>query len=131
MFQTKTIGACGFEISALVLCACFGFRASDFELGVPMRRCYLVCYDIREAKRLRRVHRICKGFGEPWQFSVFFCVLRDIDRVRLQTALESEMNLKEDQTLLIDLGGDEEQAREAAAVIGKSRALPEPGMIVI
>lgn len=96
-----------------------------------MRRCYLVCYDIRDAKRLRRVHRVMKGYGEPWQYSVFFCVLRDIDRVRMQSDLESEMNLNDDQTLVIDLGGDEEQAREAAAVIGKSRALPEPGIIVI
>ena len=29
-----------------------------------MRRCYLVCYDIRDQKRLRRVHKIMKGFGE-------------------------------------------------------------------
>lgn len=72
-----------------------------------------------------------KGYGEPWQFSIFFCVLRDIDRVRMQTALEAEMNLKDDQTLVIDLGGDEQQAREAAAVIGKPRPLPEPGMLVI
>jgi CRISPR-associated protein Cas2 len=88
-----------------------------------MRRAYLVCYDVREAKRLRRVHKTLKGFGEPWQYSVFFCCLRDIDRVRMQTALEAELNLKEDQCLILDLGGDETAARDAAVTLGES--LPE------
>lgn len=97
-----------------------------------MRRCYLVIYDIREPKRLRQVHKVCKGYGEPWQFSVFFCCLREIDRVRLQSDLESEMNLKEDQAMLIDLGGDEDKARDAAEVIGQARLdPPKSGMVVI
>lgn len=97
-----------------------------------MRRCYLVIYDIRHPRRLRRVHRVCKGYGEAWQFSVFFCCLREIDRVRLQTDLESEMNLKEDQAMLIDLGADEDKARDAAEVIGQARLDPPPsGLVVI
>lgn len=88
-----------------------------------MRRCYIVCYDIREPKRLRRVNKILKGYGEAWQFSVFFCVLKDIDRVRLQNDLEEEMNKKEDQVIIIDLGPNEKVARSAATVIGQS--LPE------
>ena len=72
----------------------------------PMRRCFLVCYDIRDAKRLRRVHTIVKGYGESWQYSIFFCVLKSIDRVRLQAELEEVMNLHDDQCLLIDLGED-------------------------
>ena len=84
-----------------------------------MRRCYLVCYDIRDPKRLRRVHRIMKGFGETWQYSVFFCVLRSIDRVRLQSALEIEMNLKLDKALILDLGEDERASREAATILGQ------------
>ena len=27
-----------------------------------MRRCYLVCYDIREPKRLRRIHKFMKAY---------------------------------------------------------------------
>lgn len=85
-----------------------------------MRRCYLVCYDIREPKRLRHVHKVMKGYGEPWQYSVFFCVLRDIDRVRMQSDLENEMNLKEDQALILELGEDETASRQAATTIGQS-----------
>lgn len=96
-----------------------------------MRRCYLVCYDVRDPRRLRRVHRVLRGYGEPWQYSVFFCVLKDIDRVRLQSDLEDEMNLKDDQALLIDLGADERKARETAAVIGHPMAGPDSRTVVV
>lgn len=96
-----------------------------------MRRCYLVCYDIRDAKRLRRVFKTMQGYGEHWQFSIFFCVLKDIDRVRLQVALEAEMNLKQDQVLLVDLGPNEHEARKAATVLGQPLPQAESGMIVV
>nr|QBM02858.1 CRISPR-associated endoribonuclease Cas2 [uncultured archaeon] len=96
-----------------------------------MRRCYLVCYDICDPKRLRRVFKILKGYGEHWQFSIFFCVLKDIDRVRLQSDIEAETNLKEDQTMIIDMGPDEEAAREAATVLGQALPRQEIGIIVI
>ena len=94
-----------------------------------MRRCYLVCYDIRDPKRLRRVHKTMKGYGESWQYSVFFCVLKDIDRVRMQTDLEAQMNLRNDQVLIIDMGSDEEASREATTTVGK--ALPDMKMGVV
>lgn len=96
-----------------------------------MRRCYLVCYDIRDPKRLRRVHKVLKGYGEAWQFSVFFCVLKDIDLVRLQSDLEEQMNLKEDQTMIVDLGPDEEEAKKATIVIGHALPEQDTGIVVI
>jgi len=96
-----------------------------------MRRCYLVCYDIRDPKRLRRVHKVLKGYGEAWQFSVFFCVLKDIDRVRLQTDLEEQMNQKEDQAMILDLGPNEKEAREAATVIGLPLPEQDSGIVVV
>lgn len=96
-----------------------------------MRRCYLVCYDIRNARRLRRVHKLMKGYGEPWQYSVFFCVLKEIDRVRMQSELETEMNLREDQALVIELGDDEGRSREMATAIGQSLPEQESGTVVI
>lgn len=96
-----------------------------------MRRCYLVCYDVRDDKRLRRIHRLMKAYGEPWQYSVFYCTLKAIDRVRLENAAREVLNLKEDQLLIVDLGANEEAARESATVLGP--ALPEQasGMVVI
>ena len=96
-----------------------------------MRRCYLVCYDIRSPKRWRQVFRIMKGHGEHWQYSVFFCVLKPIDRVRMQTLLECAMNLKEDQTMIIDLGPDEDLARANAIALGQPKAVPLKGTVVL
>ena len=71
-----------------------------------MRRCYLVCYDIRNQKCWRQIFKIMNGHGEHWQFSVFFCVLKEIDRVRMQTQLG---------------GGDESEGRS----IGDHRSWAE------
>ena len=96
-----------------------------------MRRCYLVCYDVRDPKRLRRVHRLMKAYGEGWQYSVFYCTLKAIDRVRMEAGLRETMNLKEDQVLIVDLGGNEDAARESATVLGPSVPEQESGVVVI
>lgn len=96
-----------------------------------MRRCYLVCYDISDPKRLRRIHKVLKGYGEAWQFSIFFCTLKEIDRVRLQTDLEEHMNQKEDQAMIIDLGSNEKEARAAATVIGHPLPEQQSGILVV
>lgn len=96
-----------------------------------MRRCYLVCYDVRDDKRLRRVHRLMKAYGEPWQYSVFYCTLKAIDRVRLETALRDTANLKEDQVLIVDLGANEDAARESSTFLGINVPDQESGMVVI
>ncbi len=51
-------------------------------------RPYLVCYDIRDPDRLRRVHRCMREWGLPLQYSVFYCRLRPQGQRRLQRALQ-------------------------------------------
>lgn len=84
----------------------------------------MVCYDIRDPKRLNRVRRLMKGYGKFWQYSVYFCVLRAVDRVRMQARLEQIMNLREDRVMVTDLGEDESSARESVCEIGER--LPKP-----
>jgi len=86
---------------------------------------------VRDPKRLRRVHKLMKAYGEPWQYSVFYCTLKAIDRVRLETALRETMNLKEDQVLIVDLGGNEDAARESSMFLGVGMPERESGMVVI
>lgn len=86
-----------------------------------MRRSYLLCYDIADPKRLRRTHRVAKSYGEPWQYSVFYCVLSDIDRVRLENDLAEIIHHGEDQVLIIDLGLRDDVVRDAVTTLG-----PEP-----
>lgn len=96
-----------------------------------MRRCYLICYDICNDKRLRRIHKLMKAYGEPWQYSVFYCALKAIDRVRLEAQAREILNLKEDQLLIVDLGSNEDSARAAATVLGQSLPEQEGGVVVI
>jgi CRISPR-associated protein Cas2 len=96
-----------------------------------MRRCYLVCYDVRNDKRLRRIHKVMKAYGEPYQYSVFYCTLKAIDLVRLENTAREILNLKEDQFLIVDLGSNEEAARESFVVLGQSLPEVESGMVVI
>ena len=69
-----------------------------------MRRHYLVCYDIRETRRLRRVHKIVRNFGPPMQYSVFACRLTDRARADLERQLLDAIDTRSDNVLIIDLG---------------------------
>lgn len=94
-----------------------------------MRRSYLLCYDIANAKRLRRTHRLAKAYGEPWQYSVFYCVLSAIERVRLERDLAQIINHAEDQVLIIDLGLRDDAVRSTVTTLGPS--LPEAASRVV
>ena len=47
---------------------------------------FLICYDICDPKRLRRVHKAVRDVGIPVQFSVF---LADLKQVELDTLIET------------------------------------------
>ena len=95
------------------------------------RRCYLVSYDIADPARLRRVFRTMKGYGEHWQLSVFFCVLRELDHARMKEHLRDIINQREDQVLVLDLGSDEDRARGTAEVLGQALPPPPSGFLVV
>jgi CRISPR-associated protein Cas2 len=72
-----------------------------------------------------------KGYGEHWQLSIFFCVLRAIDRVRLERDLKEVIHQREDQVMLVDLGPDESAARESVAVLGQPLPYAAPTLLVV
>ncbi len=65
---------------------------------------YLVCYDIRDDARLRRVARLLEGYGDRLQYSVFRCRLtpREEERLRWELTRETE---REDGWLIVPLCG--------------------------
>lgn len=69
-----------------------------------MEHTYLVCYDIRDPRRWRKVHRAMKGIGEWLQLSVFHCRLTREKHLRMQDRLGEIINRSEDHLLIIDLG---------------------------
>ncbi|MDR3228894.1 MAG: CRISPR-associated endonuclease Cas2 [Puniceicoccales bacterium] len=68
------------------------------------RRNYIVTYDIRDPKRLRKVFQTCRDFGQHLQFSVFECDLTDTEKTQFEQKLRTIIKHDEDQVLFIDLG---------------------------
>lgn len=66
---------------------------------------YLVCYDIADPKRLRKVAKICEDFGYRKQLSVFLVRVSATDFVRLRTRLYDVIHLEDDQVLFLPLCG--------------------------
>ena len=67
-------------------------------------RAYILSYDIANPKRLRAMHKLAKAFGRPVQYSVFACLLRREDRVRLAARIQALINRAEDRVIILDLG---------------------------
>ena len=62
-----------------------------------MRQCYLVCYDICDEKRLRKVFKIMRGYGDHLQYSVFERQFTGRDLARCRAELANVINNGEDQ----------------------------------
>ncbi len=69
-----------------------------------MRRSYLVTYDITNDKRLKKIFKEMKDYGEHLQYSVFLCELNEVERIRMESGVKSIMNEKDDQVIILDLG---------------------------
>jgi CRISPR-associated protein Cas2 len=74
-----------------------------------VRRLFIVAYDISDPKRLRRVFRTLKGFGDHLQLSVFRCDISESQRLRLVAMLSSIIDAAHDQVIFVDLGPSQGQ----------------------
>ena len=83
-----------------------------------MRTTYLVCYDIRDDKRLRKVAKVCEDFGERLQYSVFECDLAESERVRLTGRLSAVIHHEDDQVLFVSLGPAEGRGDRVVQALG-------------
>ena len=95
------------------------------------RRRYLVAYDIRDDRRLRRVHKTVKGFGWSMQYSVFICDLDRVELTRLKMALADEIHHFADSVAFIDLGDPAERGVQCFDFLGPPPKLPVAGPLII
>jgi CRISPR-associated protein Cas2 len=86
---------------------------------------YLVAYDIRHPRRLRRVHRVATDHGEPLQYSVFVCDLTAVELVALKRALLAEIKTTEDSVGIFDLGAPASRGVQCIEFLGVRRELPD------
>jgi CRISPR-associated protein Cas2 len=85
---------------------------------------YLLAYDIRQSKRLRRVHQVAMTYGQPLQYSVFVCDLTKVELIDLRSDLLKEMKTDEDSVGIFDLGLPTGRGLECVEFIGTRRPLP-------
>jgi CRISPR-associated protein Cas2 len=96
-----------------------------------MRRLYLVAYDITNPKRLRRVHKSMKGFGDRIQYSVFLCPLAKRELIEMRWILGEIIDNKADQILILDLGVDDGEADSHFEFMGCAPRLPSGGTFIV
>lgn len=96
-----------------------------------MRRRYLVAYDIRDQRRLRRVHEVMLGWGYPVQYSVFVCDLTRGERYRMKEELENEMNLVSDSVIVVDLGEVERFDEDCVEFLGARPDFGRSGPVIL
>jgi len=94
---------------------------------VAARRRYLLTYDVREPRRLRRVHRVAKDFGYALQYSVFLCDLDARGRVQLLAALGDEIHTRIDSVALFDLGESDGRGVRCVEHLGQRQEVPTSG----
>lgn len=96
-----------------------------------MRTSWVVAYDIREPKRLRRVHRLMLGYGDPVQYSVFRCDLSATERLELEARLRRIVHHGDDRVLFVDVGPADGRARGAFQSIGQRYVAEERMALVL
>lgn len=72
-----------------------------------MDHVYLVCYDICDQKRWRKIYKTMKGYGAWLQLSVFQCRLNKRDLLKMTDTLTEIMHCDEDNLIIIDIGSAE------------------------
>lgn len=94
---------------------------------MAQRTRFLLAYDIRDPKRLRRVHEIAKSWGDPLQYSIFLCDLTRTELIGLKSDLILAINRDEDSISIFDLGAPTGRGVECIEFIGTRRPLPPSG----
>ena len=96
-----------------------------------MRGSYLICYDICDDKRLRKVFQTMRSWGDHLQYSVFECQLTPTDLVRLRADLASLIHHKEDQVLFVSLGPAEGRGERVISALGKPYSRLDAPCVVV
>ncbi len=96
-----------------------------------MRSTYLVCYDISDEKRLRKVFQTMRGYGDHLQYSVFECQFTEMDLVRCRAELSQIIHHEQDQVLFVCLGPAEGRGERVITALGKPYTKVDAPCIVV
>lgn len=96
-----------------------------------MRMSYLVCYDISDEKRLRKVFKAMRNYGDHLQYSVFECQLTTMDLARCRNQLSEIIHHQQDQVLFVSLGPAEGRGDRVITALGKPYTAIDAPCIVV
>lgn len=85
-----------------------------------MKSNYIVCYDITDEKRLRKVFKSLSGIGTHLQYSMFFCKLTWPELEELKEKLGGIIEDSEDDIRIYPL-----PSKVKCSVLGKGDRVPE------
>jgi CRISPR-associated protein Cas2 len=77
---------------------------------------YLLCYDVSDPRRLRRVHRVVRDWGIPIQFSVFEIDLMPVQMEKLLAELTALIEATEDKVIFYRLSPHQERISLGQAI---------------
>lgn len=99
-----------------------------------MRNYVLVTYDIANPKRLQKVYKTMRGFGDGFQNSVFLCQLSEKEETIMRSKLEEVIKNTEDQVVIIRLGQIEKKNianPNEWKVLGKKLKISDNSIMII
>jgi CRISPR-associated protein Cas2 len=96
-----------------------------------VRHTYIVTYDIRDPKRLRKVYKHMLGWGDHLQLSVFQCEINARELIELRAELARIIRASEDQVLFVDIGTTDGRSATAITSLGVPYIDPERLAIVV
>jgi CRISPR-associated protein Cas2 len=96
-----------------------------------MRTTYIVAYDICDPKRLMKVYKKMRGFGDRVQLSVFKCDLGPADLARMKEHLGRLVDPIVDQVLIVPLGPPGGSNDRRIESVGRPWTEPERAAVVV
>ncbi len=87
---------------------------------MTVRNSYLVCYDISDERRLAKVAKAMRNFGDRIQYSVFECQFTPADLARCRHRLSELIDHRADQVLFVDLGPVEGRGERVITALGRA-----------
>jgi CRISPR-associated protein Cas2 len=96
-----------------------------------MRNTYLVCYDISNDVRLRKVFKTMRDFGDHLQYSIFECQFTPSDLARCRQALADIIHHTQDQVLFVDLGPTAGRGDRVITALGQAYSPLQAPCIVV
>ncbi len=91
---------------------------------------YIITYDIRDAKRWRRVFRLMKGYGEWLQLSVLQFRLSRKHHAELIALLDGIIHHNEDHILIVNIG-PAETVKPSVVSLGKDFEVVERQPVIV